>query len=60
MGRRSSAGLQALALAGIVGLFLFGVYSYNDVQGRLKQTLEKAERLEQQQESVSSQLQGIT
>jgi len=59
MGRRGSLGIQALLVIGVISLFLFGLYSYNDVQERLKRSDEKSERLKQQEDSVSAQLQVV-
>ena len=58
MSRRNSPGVQAVVILGVVFLFLYGYYSYHQVQTRLKRSDEKAERLKQQQDSVSAQLQG--
>jgi len=58
MSRRSPSGIQAISIAVVVAIVLFGIYSYNDLHGRLRRSEEKGERLKQQQDSVSAQLQG--
>ena len=58
MSRRGGPGLQVLIGVVVVGLFLYGFYSYHEVQSRLRTMEEKADRLKVEHESVSAQLQG--
>ena len=58
MSRRSGTSLQVLLATAVVGLFVYGLYSHHDIQTRLKKSDEKGERLRQQHDSLSAQLQG--
>ena len=58
MTRRSSPGIKAFGLVAVVGLFIFGMYSYHDLHTRQRRSEEKADRLRQQHDSISAQLQG--
>ena len=58
MTRRSSSATKAIGLVGGLGLFIFAVYSYHNLNLEIKKTSDKADRLRQQHDSLSAQLQG--
>ena len=58
MTRRNGVGLKVV-LTVAAGLFvIYCLYSYHEIHTRLKKSDEKGERLRQQHDSLSAQLQG--
>jgi len=58
MMRRSNNTVRTVAIVVAAGLFLYGLYAYHDLHTRHKRSVEKADRLRQQHDSLSAQLQG--
>jgi uncharacterized ion transporter superfamily protein YfcC len=58
MHRREGSVVRVVIFISVAICFVYGVYLYHDVQTRLKKSDEKSERLRQQHDSVSAQLQG--
>ena len=58
MSRRGGPGVQVLAVVAVVGLFMYGFYSYHQLNTHFRKTEEKADHLRQQHDSISAQLQG--
>ena len=58
MTRRGGMGLKVVGSVAAGLILIYGLYSYHDVQTRLKRSEEKGERLRQQHDSLSAQLQG--
>ena len=60
MTRRGGTTVQAIGLVAVIGLFVYGFYSYGELQTKLRRAEEKGERLRQQHDSLSAQLQGLS
>ena len=58
MTRRSGVGMKVILTVAICLFAVYCLYSYHEVHTRLKRSDEKAERLKQQHDSLSAQLQG--
>ena len=58
MTRRGGPGVQALAVAAVLGLCFYGMYSHHQVSSKLKRSEEKSDNLKQQHDSLAAQLQG--
>ena len=58
MSRRNGLGFNMIVVVICGFIVIFGIYSYHDLHTRLRKGDEVAERLRQQHESVSAQLQG--
>ncbi|KAK2158641.1 hypothetical protein LSH36_166g03025 [Paralvinella palmiformis] len=59
MMRRSNNTVRTVAIVVAAGLFLYGLYAYHDLHTRHKRSVEKADRLRQQHDSLSAQLQVV-
>lgn len=52
--------MKALIFAGVFGFILFGLYSYHKTNTELVRITKTADRLRQEHDSVSAQLQGMS
>lgn len=59
MTRRNGTGPKVVAAAVLLLLVIYAIYAHNDVQNKLRTSEEKTERLRQQYDSLSAQLQGM-
>jgi len=59
MNRRNGAGPKLVGAAVVIVILIYGLYSHNDVQSKLRTAEEKTERLRQQYDSLSAQLQVV-
>ncbi len=59
MMRRNTAGIKLFLIVAAGVLMLYGLYSFHELHTKLKSTEEKADRLRQQHDSLSAQLQGL-
>lgn len=58
MPRRGLPGVQVVVLIGVVLLFLYGYYSFNEVKSTLRKSEEMVKRAKLDEENLSAQLQG--
>jgi len=58
MGRRGLTSLRAVVVAAVVLLFVYGFYTYNELQTELKKRDSREERVKLQLDTVSSELEG--
>ena len=58
MTRRNGVGLKVILTVAICLFVVYCLYSYHEIHTRLKRTEERGERLKQQHDSLSAQLQG--
>ncbi len=58
MMRRGNNTVRTVAVCVTVLLFLYGLYAYHDLHTQLNKSEEKAEKLRQQHDSLSAQIQG--
>ena len=58
MSRRSNPAMNALVMAGVLGFLVFAVYTYHKTNTELSRKTKSVERLTQEHDSLSAQLQG--
>ena len=59
MPRRGPPGVQVLVAIGVLLLFVYGYYSYNELKSTIRKNEEAAKRMVLNEENLMTQLQGI-